>query len=383
MANVSVTYSGDGSQTNYSVPMPYISTDHIVVTVNAVLQYNPLNYVWLSASTIQFTTAPGLNDAILIRRVTPGDNRLVDFTSGAVLSEADLDLSADQVFYLAQEAKEGLTELLNAEMIRIAGALGIVETDPDLILTAMVETALNDAAASELQARVTDIDANGESILNNNILLALLGAASGDYTAFILDTSTVEIGAGETLASRFSTILAAYGANTSAITTEQTARADADSAMAVDIALMGAANGADTAFIMDSSTVKIDSDGGDSFATRLTALATADSNNSAAITSEATARGNADDGFSAHYGVSLNVNGYVTGFTQLNDGSSGTFVILADKFAIVDPSGDPSEPEFIPFSVSGGVVTMQNVKITGNLIVDGDITNTQLTGTNL
>ncbi|KKK65825.1 hypothetical protein LCGC14_2970240, partial [marine sediment metagenome] len=231
------------------------------------------------------------------------------------------------------------------------------------------------------------------------------------------------------LASRFSTILAAYGANTSAITTEQTARANADSAMAVDIALMGAANGADTAFIMDSSTVKIDSDGGDSFATRLTALATADSNNSAAITSEATTRGSADDGFSAHYGVSLNVNGYITGFTQLNDGTSGEFTILADKFAIVHPhvewaattaytlgqtrhpttpdgnvyecttagTSGGSEPTWdttpgnttndntvvwtaitqtalVPFSVAGGVVTMQNVIINGSLVVAGTIT---------
>ncbi len=383
MANTSVVYTGNNSTQNFSVPFSYILNTHVVVTVNTVERFSPLDYTWLNASTIRFVTAPAQDAAIRFQRVTPGDNRLVDFTSGAVLSEADLDLSADQTFNLAQEAKEGFADLMNAELIRIAGALGIVTTVPADILTEMVATALDDEAAATLQQRVADIDANGEGLLNNDLLLALLGAGNVGSTAYILDTTTIKLDsdAGVTLASKFSTLVASDNTNAAAITTEQTVRANADSAMAVDIALMGVANGEDTAFIMDTATVQIG--GGESWATRLTALSTADSDNSAAITSEATTRGNADDGFSAHYGVSLNVNGYVTGFTQLNDGSSGTFVILADKFAIVDPSGDPAEPEFIPFSVSGGVVTMQNVKITGNLIVDGDITSTQLTGTAL
>ncbi|KKK93551.1 hypothetical protein LCGC14_2691740, partial [marine sediment metagenome] len=272
MADTSVVYTGNNSTTNYSVPFPYILNTHVKVYVNATLRYTPLDYVWLSASTIQFVTAPAQDAAIKIQRVTPGDSRLVDFTTGAVLSEADLDMSANQNFYLAQEAKEGFADLMNAELLRIAGALGIVETDPDAILAAMVQTSLDDEAA-ELAQRVNDIDANGEGLLNDAIMLALLGAANVGYTAFILDTTKV----------------------------------------------------------------KIDSDGGDTFATRLTALALADSDNVALVTTEAGVRLSADNALEAHYGVSLNVNGYVTGFTQLNDGTSGDFTILADKFSIVHP----------------------------------------------
>lgn len=76
----------------------------------------------------------------------------------------------------------------------------------------------------------------------------------------------------------------------------------------------------------------------------------------------------------AKYGVTLNVNGYITGFAQNNDGSSGSFVILADKFAVVDPSGDPAEPEYVPFAISGGKIVMTgSVSIDGDLIVSGSI----------
>lgn len=80
----------------------------------------------------------------------------------------------------------------------------------------------------------------------------------------------------------------------------------------------------------------------------------------------------------ARYGVSLNVNGYISGFSLNNSGTTSDFIILADKFAIVDPSGDPGETEFIPFLVSGGIVSMQNVSISGNLVVNGTITNAQI-----
>ena len=273
MADTSVTYTGNNSTTNFSVPFPYILNTHVKVYINATLRYTPLDYVWLSASTIQFGTAPAQDAAIKIQRVTPGDARLVDFTSGAVLTEADLDLSANQNFFLSQEAKEGFADLMNAELLRIAGVLGIIETDPDAILAAMVTTALDAEAAAELQQRVNDIDANGEGLLNDAILLALLGDANVGYTAFVLDTTKV----------------------------------------------------------------KIDSDGGDTFATRLSALALADSDNVALVTTEAGVRLSADNDLEAHYGVSLNVNNYITGFVQNNDGTSGDFTVLADKFSIVHP----------------------------------------------
>ena len=131
----------------------------------------------------------------------------------------------------------------------------------------------------------------------------------------------------------------------------------------------------------------------------------------------------------AKYGVSLDVNGYVTGFVQNNDGTSGSFEILADTFAVATPSttwaastaytvGDtirPTTPNsrvfkcttagtsggteptwnttvsgttndntvvwttfndtaLLPFLISGNTIVMNsNVEISGNLLTGGTI----------
>lgn len=266
------------------------------------------------------------------------------------------------------------------------------------------------AIVAEAVVRATDDSAIASE-------LALIGVQNGGQTAFILDTSTVKIDTdgGDTFATRFSILSTADSDNSAAISTEQSARISADSVIATELHLLGVENPGQTAFILNTATVKIDTDGGDTFATRLSALATSDSQNAADIITEQSARisavsanaslitildaevttnagdiasssvsitanataivGNDTDivDLYAHYGVSLNVNGYITGFIQNNDGETGSFVILADKFAIVDPTGDPSETEFIPFLVTGGVVSIQNLEVSGSLIVNGTI----------
>ena len=77
---------------------------------------------------------------------------------------------------------------------------------------------------------------------------------------------------------------------------------------------------------------------------------------------------------SAEYNVRLDVNGNVAGFGLVNTGTSSEFNIVADKFKIVEANGSGNTP----FSVSGGVVTMQNVNIGGNLVVGGSITGDKI-----
>ena len=43
---------------------------------------------------------------VLIKRETPTNARLVDFQDGSVLTESDLDKSADQNFFIAQEIND-------------------------------------------------------------------------------------------------------------------------------------------------------------------------------------------------------------------------------------------------------------------------------------
>ena len=87
-----------------------------------------------------------------------------------------------------------------------------------------------------------------------------------------------------------------------------------------------------------------------------------------ATTSQALA--NLDGTVSAKYGVTLDANGYVSGFESTNDGTTAIFQIAADKFSIRTPSTDS-----IPFEVDGNVVRMQNVEIGNNVIGLNSITH--------
>jgi hypothetical protein len=94
-----VSYTGNGSTTQYSITFPYIDVTHVKAYLNGTLT----SAYTISSSTLTFTTAPANAVVIRIERETPNDNRLVDFTDGSVLTEQDLDRSADQNFYIAQE----------------------------------------------------------------------------------------------------------------------------------------------------------------------------------------------------------------------------------------------------------------------------------------
>lgn len=177
---------------------------------------------------------------------------------------------------------------------------------------------------------------------------------------------------------------------------EAIARATADSVIVGTLALIGAKSPDGTAFILDENKVKVAN--GTSLGVRLSGIDTSVGNVSAAVVNEQNARASADsslsnsinvvstnvgnlsasvsslsqsvDGVRARYGVSLNVNGYVTGFIQNNNGSSGSFDILADRFRVVAPGFAPKTV----FDVTAQGISMNaNVAINGNLIVTGSI----------
>lgn len=72
------------------------------------------------------------------------------------------------------------------------------------------------------------------------------------------------------------------------------------------------------------------------------------------------------NGLSGKAGVTIDVNGYLTGWALNNNGSSGTMTVLASKFAVVDPNaGAP----IVPFEVSGGWVIAPKLRV-GDLYAD-------------
>lgn len=100
MANSFIEYTGDGSTTAYTITFNYLAT----ADVKAFLNGTPTTAFSVNGQTLTFNSAPASQTAILIERDTPKANRLVDFSDGAILSEADLDKNANQLFFISQEA---------------------------------------------------------------------------------------------------------------------------------------------------------------------------------------------------------------------------------------------------------------------------------------
>ena len=106
MALSYVTYAGDAATTNFSVTFDYIINTHVKVYLDGVLQTVTTHYTWFNATTVQFLAAPGGGVVVRLERETPNTARLVDFQDAGNLTEADLDASANQLFYLVQEATD-------------------------------------------------------------------------------------------------------------------------------------------------------------------------------------------------------------------------------------------------------------------------------------
>lgn len=108
-----VQYTGNGTLANYTFPFQYLSADHIKVKVDGVIAIFSL----LNANTVTITPTPALNSIIEIRRVTPKDNNIVNFTDGSVLLERDLDLLATFDLYIAQEAADAVEDTISKDAL--------------------------------------------------------------------------------------------------------------------------------------------------------------------------------------------------------------------------------------------------------------------------
>jgi hypothetical protein len=115
MANSFVRYTGNNSTTSYAIPFSYRSTADLTVTLSGVVT---TAYTLNSAgTTLTFNSAPAQDAAIEIRRRTSQGTKLVDYASGSVLTENDLDTDSDQAFFMSQEAIDDAGDVIKVSNV--------------------------------------------------------------------------------------------------------------------------------------------------------------------------------------------------------------------------------------------------------------------------
>ena len=105
-----VSYTSNGSTPTFSFSFPYIAQSHIKAFVNGV---EDTNITFPTSSSVTLSSTPANGATVTIQRFTPTNSRLIDFQDGSVLTSADLDQSADQNFFIAQETTDNVSSNLS------------------------------------------------------------------------------------------------------------------------------------------------------------------------------------------------------------------------------------------------------------------------------
>lgn len=241
MAYSYVRYSGNGSTTNYTFSFPTISQDHIKVRVNGTLV---TNWSFLSSSTIQFATAPANAAVIEIRRETPKDSSIVNFTDGSVLLERDLDLLATWQLYVAQETEDDLEDTIrtdsqgrfdanNKRIINVADPVNaqdaVTKTWSETAMSSQLAQATSQATAAAGSASAAAGSASAAATSASNASTSASNAATSATGA---STSATAASGSATAAANSATAAgtSATNANSSAVAAASSATASAGSA---------------------------------------------------------------------------------------------------------------------------------------------------------
>ena len=200
------TYTGNGSTTQYSISFSYIDSTHVKCFLDGV----ETSAFTISSSTVTFNTAPTNSSVIRIERQTPVDSRLVDFQDGSVLTEAELDMSANQNFYAVQEITDDQTNNLGLT------TADVYDANNKRIINVANPTANNDAVnktylentwlSSANKTALTTVNANISAINTVNSNSTNINAVNSNATN--INTVATNIGSVNTVATDITKVIA-------------------------------------------------------------------------------------------------------------------------------------------------------------------------------
>jgi hypothetical protein len=193
-----VTYTGNGSTTSYAIPFSYIDSTHIKAFLNGTIT----SAFTVNVATLTFTTAPANGVTIRIERQTPIDVKLVDFSDGSVLTEADLDRATNQNFFISQEITDDQVNNLsldtddkyNANSKIIKNVLNPVNAQDAVTKNYLENTWLSTADKASLinlNSNIASVNAVNSALANVNTVASDLNEAVSEINTVAVDIANV------------------------------------------------------------------------------------------------------------------------------------------------------------------------------------------------
>jgi hypothetical protein len=180
MAVTQNTYTGDGTTVLFSFSFPYLSEDDVKVSVNGTIV---TNYIFSTASSIQFLAAPANGATIQIYRETDIEETAATIFPGSAIKAKDLSNNFSQTLYSVQEVVSRtlstlggtLSGILNMSGFRITN-LGAPSASTDAATRQYVDTAVG--------AGITDGNKGDITVSSSGTILRVVGVAQNvDNTA--------------------------------------------------------------------------------------------------------------------------------------------------------------------------------------------------------
>lgn len=149
------TFDGDGATVNWEVSFDggYINKDHVSAQLlNTVTGgVSDALFTWVNDFTIKVTPAVPVGTRLVVRRNTPIGEPLVDYSDGAIMAEANLDLANKQAIFAISEMRDAFGSITETGAVETALSLVQAATEAAEIAAQAASAAAGNAVATRYE----------------------------------------------------------------------------------------------------------------------------------------------------------------------------------------------------------------------------------------
>lgn len=309
--------------------------------------YGKIKYFWLDDITNAYSVDARVTEEIFARTTAEGAiaGQITSLQADYTSARADLD---DIISATGDNAAEIVSAhaRIDTEQIVRANAVLAEASRVDAII-----------ASLEIGDGLTEAEVDAKILVETNARVSADAAEASRIDAIIANYTTTS-----GMNSAISTAVSAEVTNrNSAIATAVAAEASRIDSIVANYSTTGSMNSAISAAVSTEASARATAD------SAIASTVTTVSSNLGTLSSTVSSQATAIAGLGAKAGVTLDVNGYMTGWALNNNGDYGDFIVRADLFKVVEP-GNTERSIF--------EVTSTYVKFLGKLQVDGLQTGT-------